>query len=120
MTQPAKEKRQCNGTNNAGQPCRMTPIKGGTVCRVHGGSAPQVKRKAEERIAEARARFLDLLDPSFAVYKQALAQGQLPDGQLRVALDAARDAFDRTLGKAVQRSEVTGADGAPLVITWES
>lgn len=113
--------RRCSAkSTRTGQPCKLPPIKGGTVCATHGGAAPQVKRKAEERIAEARARFLDLLDPSFQVYQQALKQGTQPDGQLQHALAAARDAFDRVLGKAVQRNEVGGLDGGPLVVKWES
>lgn len=31
-------------------------IKGGSVCRVHGGGSPAVKRKAKERIAEQEVR----------------------------------------------------------------
>ena len=32
-----------------GRPCRAWAIRGGTVCRAHGGAAPQVKRRAAER-----------------------------------------------------------------------
>lgn len=63
---------------SSGNQCRRDAILGGTVCQVHGGAAPQVKRKAAERIAEARdfaiQRFIDLA-----------ADGNI-DG--RVALDA--------------------------------
>lgn len=33
--------------------CKRAPILGGTVCAFHGGSAPQVKEKARERLALA-------------------------------------------------------------------
>ena len=36
--------------------CKKPAIKGGPVCRTHGGAAPQVQRSA-------RARFNDLIDP---------------------------------------------------------
>lgn len=49
---PARDK--CAGHNRFGEPCGNYPIEGGVVCRSHGGSAPQVKRKAEERIAMAK------------------------------------------------------------------
>jgi hypothetical protein len=40
-------KAQCAGTvKSTGKRCTRPPIKGGTVCRVHGGAAPQVKAKA--------------------------------------------------------------------------
>lgn len=47
---------KCRGTNRAGQPCGRYPIKGGTVCKIHGGGAKQVKAKAEERITEQNVR----------------------------------------------------------------
>lgn len=36
----------------------MPPIPGGTVCRYHGGNAPQVKEAAERRLQEQAAREL--------------------------------------------------------------
>ena len=33
-----------------GKQCGRSAIPGGTVCRYHGGAAPQVMRKAQERI----------------------------------------------------------------------
>ncbi len=38
-----------------GKPCRQPAIRGTSCCRLHGGSAPQVRRKAAERVAEAAA-----------------------------------------------------------------
>ena len=32
--------RQCTGTNREGERCRRQPIRGGTVCVMHGGSIP--------------------------------------------------------------------------------
>lgn len=40
---------QCTGTTVSGQRCRKAPIPGGTVCRLHGGAAPQVRAKAMVR-----------------------------------------------------------------------
>lgn len=48
---------QCKATSRgSGHRCKLPAIKGGTVCRRHGGSAPQVQKKARER-------FNDLVDP---------------------------------------------------------
>lgn len=41
----------CRGTNRAGQRCGLRPIAGGTVCKWHGGGAPQVRAAAERRLA---------------------------------------------------------------------
>jgi hypothetical protein len=47
-------KRRCSGTaSSTGEQCRLPPIRGGTVCHKHGGSAPQVKAAAARRVAEA-------------------------------------------------------------------
>lgn len=37
-------------------PCKKRAIQGGNVCTTHGGSAPQVRKKANERLE-------DILDP---------------------------------------------------------
>lgn len=66
---------KCTAHTRAGNPCRQNPVTGLTVCRMHGGSAPQVRaardRRAEEaavaeRIAEMLADYqpnLDEVDP---------------------------------------------------------
>jgi hypothetical protein len=46
---------QCIATNRQGGQCRRQAIKGGTVCRYHGGASPQVKRAAEARAARMEA-----------------------------------------------------------------
>lgn len=46
---------RCTATaKGSGQRCQHYAIRGGTVCYQHGGAAPQVKRKAAERLTEAR------------------------------------------------------------------
>ncbi|MFC8517493.1 hypothetical protein [Streptomyces sp. NPDC057257] len=45
----------CTGKTKRG-PCKNSPIKGGTVCKFHGGSAPQVQAAARERLADADRR----------------------------------------------------------------
>lgn len=47
---------RCVAHKRDGERCKNASIKGGTVCRYHGGSAPQVQRSARER-------FNDLVDP---------------------------------------------------------
>lgn len=47
---------RCTRIKLNGDRCKLPPIRGGTVCRSHGGAAPQVRRKANERLAEQRAR----------------------------------------------------------------
>src|SRR5450830_1901928 len=62
--------------SRTGTRCRKAPIRGGTVCRTHGGAAPQVRRKAAERLA-------DLIDPDRALREAA-----------RLAYSDIRELFD--------------------------
>lgn len=55
--EPTRHKRKCTAQSaRSKKPCSRWAIAGGTVCPTHGGSAPQVKRKAQERLQ-------DLIDP---------------------------------------------------------
>lgn len=51
----ARQARRCSAHRKNGEPCRAWAINGGRVCRMHGGAAPQVRRKAGERLVMARA-----------------------------------------------------------------
>lgn len=55
----------CTAKRSSGVPCRSHAIAGARVCRVHGGSAPQV-------IEAARRRLLLLIDPALGVLAQAV------------------------------------------------
>lgn len=59
----------CSAHKTNGQPCKAKAIKGGTVCRVHGGSAPQVRAKAKQRLLEA-------LDPAAAELVRIAVKGK--------------------------------------------
>lgn len=48
--------RRCIATaRRTGEQCKQAAILGGNVCQKHGGSAPQVRRAADRRRAEAEA-----------------------------------------------------------------
>lgn len=50
---PLVRAQQCKAkAKQSGKRCRNPAIPGGVVCRVHGGSAPAVRRKAGLRLAE--------------------------------------------------------------------
>lgn len=49
LDQPTPER--CTARTKAGRPCGNRPIPGGTVCRFHGGGAPQVRAIAARRLA---------------------------------------------------------------------
>ncbi len=89
---------KCVARNRHGNPCRLAPVKGAAVCHKHGGSAPQVRRKAAERIANA----------SDIAVLQILALMQAPDTPSAVKLAAAKDLLDRAdvKGKTTVELEV--------------
>lgn len=75
----------CTARKTNGDPCRKRPIKGGNVCRVHGGAAKQVKAAAQRRIMAAA-------DPAAAVLVALMYDATAPHA---VRLAAAKDLLDR-------------------------
>jgi hypothetical protein len=88
-------KARCTATNRQGKRCGKSPIPGGTVCRMHGGAAPQVKRSAMERL-------MALQHPAIDRLAQLINQEAFPT----VAYAASRDVLDRTEGKPGERQQV--------------
>ena len=111
-------------SSRTGEPCKAWPVRGATVCRKHGGGAPQVRAAAEKRLQEQRAaevarrgvagldlsEFSDPYDAlEFAVgYSHALAQ------RLAGLVDAIPDSELRYQGRISEqlRGEVTAAQAA--------
>jgi hypothetical protein len=95
---------RCTATNRQGKRCGKPPILGGTVCRMHGGAAPQVMLAADERL-----KALEI--PALIRLAELIAQKEYPS----VAIAAVKDALDRNRGKAAEQVKVTGEDGGPVV-----
>lgn len=75
----------CSARRRNGEPCRNAPMLGSAVCRMHGGAAPQVRRRAQQRLLEASDK---------AAYRlvQMMQDKSIPPA---VQLAAARDLLDR-------------------------
>lgn len=76
---------RCTARRQDGQPCKAMAARGANVCRVHGGSAPQVKAAARRRLEQAA----DVL------VQRLLGLALDGDASDPVALAAIRDALDR-------------------------
>lgn len=94
--------------------CKKAAIRGGAVCQTHGGGAPQVKAKAQERIREYVQR---MVDPDRALAEAArLAYSdirQLYDdkGRLKPMKDWPDDLAAAVGGVEFVRRNVEGGDG---------
>ena len=84
---------RCKATTRSGRQCGSLPIRGGTVCRMHGGGAPQVKAAAMDRLRALQHPAIDRLG-------KLIDQEEFPT----VAYAASRDVLDRTLGKPQEQT----------------
>src|SRR3546814_4524700 len=79
MDAPAQGRRQCTAkSTTTGERCTKAPIRGGTVCATHGGSAPQVRKKAALRL-------LELVDPAIAVLAREMVNADKSADRQRAA-----------------------------------
>lgn len=74
-----------------GTQCGRTAIPGGTVCRYHGGAAPQVQAAAQERLKAMQPLALDTLEA-------LMRRDQYPTVQFQ----ASKAVIDWTEGKAAE------------------
>jgi hypothetical protein len=79
------ERVYCTARRRNGEPCRNAPMLGSSVCRMHGGAAPQVKRAAQMRILQAS-------DKAAARLVEMMQDKTIPPA---IQLAAARDLLDR-------------------------
>ena len=94
-----KTSRKCHATSKqTGRQCGAWAIRGGSVCRYHGGLAPQVIAKAEDRLKA-------LIDPAIVRLAELVNQTQFPS----VAIAAVKDVLDRNgqLGRPAETHDVT-------------
>jgi hypothetical protein len=102
--------RHCTARRKNGQPCTRWAINGGMVCIMHGGKAPQVVRKAKERLA-------DLIDPDRALREAArLAYSDVrelytAEGKLKPMKDWPDDLAAAIGGVEFVRRNIEGGDG---------
>lgn len=96
-------------SRRTGDPCNNPPMHGTTVCRMHGGSAPQVKAAARVRIERAADRMAKEL--------LGIAADETTPPAVRLA--AIRDALDRS-GLGVKTAvEVSVGPKQPWEIVFE-
>lgn len=86
----------CTATRRDGSPCTNFARQASTVCRMHGGSAPQVRRAAQVRI---------LMASDLAAAK-LIEMMQSPKVADNIKLAAARDLLDRANLAGTQNVEI--------------
>lgn len=96
--------RRCVAHKKSGEQCRRWAIRGGVVCRYHGGSAPQVIAKARENMALAANHNRSNV--------QRLADAAESE---QVRLQASNSLIDRVLGRPTTTLELGPKQRQP----WE-
>jgi uncharacterized protein (DUF1697 family) len=112
---------RCQATaKSTGNQCKKDSIEGGNVCYQHGGAASHVKKKAEERLAEAAGGAAQTLIELKDKLEAIIENNNLEPSELKALASEARQQATEILDRAgppkVKRSEHTGEDGGPVEV----
>lgn len=121
---PTDTPEQCTATaSSTGERCKRDAIDGTTVCRYHGGAAPQVQEKAQERVDERLNRMarevLKESEPQLMELIEAFGDAEGIDEQvtaLREIRQWTTSLLDRTDHGPTETREVTGDEGGPIMV----
>ncbi|MDO3398678.1 hypothetical protein QWI29_01415 [Mycolicibacterium neoaurum] len=120
---------RCTEIRKTGYRCLKSAIRGATVCRFHGGAAPQVKRKAQQRLEEAADRVArELLGLATGAESEAVKLNAIRDVLDRAGLGAKTQVslevkpWEQLLGDitgvaAISRAEHRAQQGRPVLDT---
>jgi hypothetical protein len=90
---------------SSGLRCSKPAIPGGSVCKYHGGAAPQVRAKAVQRLSQARDLALDRLIDQLAPPESPLYAVEVKD--LLAVVDKLTSKVQLLSGEATERKEDT-------------
>ncbi len=79
--------------------CRNPVVPGATVCRIHGGSAPQVRAAGARRILDA------LIGPALVELRRLVDESTIATVSASVRFAAVRDILDRGGMKPIEQFE---------------
>ena len=97
---------QCHAHKRNGAQCGAQAMHGTTVCKMHGGLAPQVREAA-------RLRLLSMVDPALGTLARAVQKRKGIPGPTEIA--AAREILSRA-GIGEQPAEQTTSAGVTVVL----
>jgi len=117
---PMADPDRCTATaSSTGKRCKQPAIRGSDVCRFHGGSAPQVQEKAQERLDEmadsVTADLQSRLDDVFGRLDRAEETDEYVK-LLREVRQLTTSILDRTDHGPTETREVTGEGGGPVQV----
>ena len=100
----AQGRRLCKALRrHTGEPCSSPAMRGQDVCRMHGGGAPQNRRKA-------KLRLLELVDPAIATLAREMTQADTSADRRHAAIAILdRAGFGR-------ETRITGGDARELLV----
>ena len=119
-TDPMADPDQCTATaSSTGERCKQPAIPGGNVCRFHGGNAPQVQEKADERLERLARELLAEFEPRIKDLLEEYDAAETADEKVKLHRElrqAVTDVLDRAGEGPTAKHEHTGDGGDAIEV----